>query len=81
MLFFAEIFSQHHSNTESSTNKRKSFKIKNKVNNKRTKEKLANMKLELSDVPEISDINMARCSKKRDEKLTGVSLFFLPFLF
>ena len=81
MLFFGEIFGQHHSTIENSTYKRKSIKIENKVNNKRIKEKLANMKLELSDVPEISDINMARLSKKRDEKLTGVSFFFLPFLF
>ena len=35
----------------------------------KTKEKLQNMKLELPDVPEISDINMARWSKKRDEKI------------
>jgi hypothetical protein len=35
----------------------------------KTKEKLQNMKLELLDVPEISDININRLSKKRDEKI------------
>jgi hypothetical protein len=35
----------------------------------KTKEKLQNMKLELPDVPEISDININRLSKKRDEKI------------
>ena len=39
------------------------------TNFKQTKEKLANMKLELPDVPEIDDIKMARWSKKRDEKI------------
>ncbi len=34
-----------------------------------TKEKLQNMKLELSEVPEIDDIKMVRWSKKRDEKI------------
>lgn len=35
----------------------------------KTKEKLQNMKLELPSVPEISDININRLSKKRDEKI------------
>ena len=35
----------------------------------KTKEKLQNIKLELPDVPDIDDIRMARCSKKRDEKI------------
>lgn len=39
------------------------------TNFKQTKEKLANMKLELPDVPEIDDIKVARWSKKRDEKI------------
>ena len=39
------------------------------TNFKQTKEILKNMKLELPDVPEISDINIARWSKKRDEKI------------
>ena len=39
------------------------------TNFKQTKEILKNIKLELPDVPEISDINIARWSKKRDEKI------------
>lgn len=39
------------------------------TNFNKTKEKLQNMKLELPDIPEIDDINMARWSKKRDEKI------------
>ncbi len=35
----------------------------------KTKEKLQNMKLELPDVPNITDININRLSKKRDEKI------------
>ena len=42
---------------------------KNITNYEQTKEKLENIKLELPDVPEISDINMSRLSKKRDEKI------------
>ncbi len=34
-----------------------------------TKKKLQNMKLELPNVPEITDININRLSKKRDEKI------------
>ena len=39
------------------------------TNFKQTKEILKNMKLELPDVPDISDININRLSKKRDEKI------------
>ena len=39
------------------------------TNFKETKEVLKNMKLELPDVPKISDININRLSKKRDEKI------------
>ena len=39
------------------------------TNFKRTKEILDNMKLELPDVPDITDININRLSKKRDEKI------------
>ena len=39
------------------------------TNFKETKEVLKNMKLELPDVPDISDININRLSKKRDEKI------------
>ena len=39
------------------------------TNFNKTKEKLQNMKLELSDVPGIDDIKMTRWSKKRDEKI------------
>mgnify|MGYP000822842240 CR=1 FL=1 len=39
------------------------------TNFKQTKEILNNMKLELPDVPDISDININRLSKKRDEKI------------
>ena len=39
------------------------------TNFKETKEVLKNMKLELPDVPNISDININRLSKKRDEKI------------
>ena len=35
----------------------------------KTKEKLQNMKLELPNVPDITDININRLSKKRDEKI------------
>ena len=35
----------------------------------KTKEKLQNMKLELPDVPNITDININRLSKKKDEKI------------
>lgn len=35
----------------------------------KTKEKLQNIKLELPDVPDITDINVNRLSKKRDEKI------------
>ena len=39
------------------------------TNFKQTKEVLKNMKLELPDVPDITDININRLSKKRDEKI------------
>lgn len=39
------------------------------TNFKQTKEILKNMKLELPDVPDISDININRLSKKKDEKI------------
>ena len=39
------------------------------TNFKNTKEVLKNMKLELPDVPDITDININRLSKKRDEKI------------
>ncbi len=39
------------------------------TNYKQTKKTLENIKLELPDVPEITDINVARWSKKRDEKI------------
>ena len=39
------------------------------TNFKETKEVLKNIKLELPDVPNISDININRLSKKRDEKI------------
>ena len=39
------------------------------TNFKQTKEILNNMKLELPDIPEITDININRLSKKRDEKI------------
>ncbi len=39
------------------------------TNFKQTKEVLKNMKLEIPDVPDISDININRLSKKRDEKI------------
>ena len=39
------------------------------TNFKQTKEILDNMKLELPDVPDITDININRLSKKRDEKI------------
>ena len=39
------------------------------TNFKETKEVLKNMKLKLLDVPNISDININRLSKKRDEKI------------
>ena len=39
------------------------------TNFKQTKEILKNMKLELPDVPDITDININRLSKKRDEKI------------
>ena len=39
------------------------------TNFKETKEVLKNMKLELPDVPDITDININRLSKKRDEKI------------
>ena len=39
------------------------------TNFKETKEVLKNMKLELPDVPNISDININRLSKKRNEKI------------
>ena len=39
------------------------------TNFKETKEVLKNMKLELPDVPNITDININRLSKKRDEKI------------
>lgn len=39
------------------------------TNFKQTKEILKNMKLELPDVPNITDININRLSKKRDEKI------------
>ncbi len=39
------------------------------TNFKETKEVLKNMKLELPNVPDISDININRLSKKRDEKI------------
>lgn len=39
------------------------------TNFKETKEILRNMKLELPDVPDITDININRLSKKRDEKI------------
>lgn len=41
------------------------------TNFKQTKEILKNMKLELPDIPEISDINITRWSKKREEKILG----------
>ena len=39
------------------------------TNFKQTKEILKNMKLKLPDVPDITDININRLSKKRDEKI------------
>ena len=39
------------------------------TNFKQTKEILNNMKLELPDVPDITDININRLSKKRDERI------------
>ena len=39
------------------------------TNFKQTKEILNNMKLELPDIPDITDININRLSKKRDEKI------------
>lgn len=39
------------------------------TNFKQTKEVLKNIKLELPDVPDITDININRLSKKRDEKI------------
>ena len=42
---------------------------KNITNFEKTKEQLQNMKLELPDVPDITDIHMNRWSKKRDEKI------------
>ena len=39
------------------------------TNFKQTKEVLNNMKLELPDIPDITDININRLSKKRDEKI------------
>ena len=39
------------------------------TNFKQTKEVLKNIKLELPDVPDITDININRFSKKRDEKI------------
>ncbi len=42
---------------------------KNITNFEQTKETLENMKLELPNVPDISDIHINRCSKKRDEKI------------
>lgn len=50
---------QHHSVEE----------YKKITNFKQTKEILKNMKLELPDVPDITDININRLSKKRDEKI------------
>ena len=42
---------------------------KNITNYEQTKETLKNIKLELPDVPNITDININRLSKKRDEKI------------
>ena len=42
---------------------------KNITNSEKTKEQLQNMKLELPDVPDITDIHVNRLSKKRDEKI------------
>ena len=42
---------------------------KNITNFEKTKETLKNIKLELPDVPNITDININRLSKKRDEKI------------
>ena len=39
------------------------------TNFKQTKKTLENIKLEIPDVPEIADINVARWSKKRDERI------------
>ena len=39
------------------------------TNFKQTKEVLKNMKLELPNVPDITDININRLSKKRDDKI------------
>ena len=39
------------------------------TNFKQTKEILNNIKLELADIPDITDININRLSKKRDEKI------------
>ena len=44
-------------------------KYKELTNFEKTKETLKNIKLELPDVPEISDININRLSKKRDENI------------
>ena len=44
-------------------------KYKKITNFKQTKEILNNMKLELTDIPDITDININRLSKKRDEKI------------
>ncbi|MBR0351517.1 MAG: plasmid recombination protein [Clostridia bacterium] len=43
--------------------------LKRLTNFAQTKKVLENIKLELPDVPEIADINVARWSKKRDEKI------------
>lgn len=42
---------------------------KNITNYEQTKETLKNIKLELPDVPNITDININRLSKKMDEKI------------
>ena len=42
---------------------------KNITNFEKTKEQLQNMKLELPDVPDITDIHVNRLSKKRDKKI------------
>lgn len=42
---------------------------KNITNFEKTKEQLQNMKLELPDIPDITDIHVNRLSKKRDEKI------------
>ena len=61
---------QHGVPIEETNRKHYSVEEYKKITNfKQTKKTLENIKLELPDVPEIADINVARWSKKRDEKI------------